>query len=173
MKVIFLDVDGVLTSEDYLNGRELDLDENKIRILKTIQEKTASKIVLSSSWRHHKGKSIPNKLNPYDVLEKLLLKNGLTIYDITPTIKKIKKVNNHIMFYPIVNTDSKRGEEILSWINQNHPESFLIIDDNVHDYQECNLENNLLKTSYYDGGLKQEHIEKALEILNNENKKIK
>ena len=35
-KIIFLDVDEVLTHEDYLNGVEEDLDETKIKILKQI-----------------------------------------------------------------------------------------------------------------------------------------
>ena len=31
-KIIFLDVDGVLTHEDYLNGVEEDLDETELEI---------------------------------------------------------------------------------------------------------------------------------------------
>ena len=76
MKVIFLDVDGVLTSEDYLNGVEFDLSEEKIKLLKKIVEQTNAKIVLSSSWK--------NKTRNFPVLENLLNKNGLEIYDTTP-----------------------------------------------------------------------------------------
>lgn len=71
-KVIFLDVDGVLTHEDYLNGVEEDLDREKITFLKQIVEETDAKIVLSSTWRKCNKISIRTKRNPYQILEKLL-----------------------------------------------------------------------------------------------------
>lgn len=56
MKVIFLDIDGVLNVEN--NGRDEfgrvfnpDYSEN----LKTIIDQTSAKIIISSAWRHKKG----------------------------------------------------------------------------------------------------------------------
>ncbi len=56
MKVIFLDIDGVLNVED--NGRDefgrifnQDYSEN----LKTIIDQTGAKIIISSAWRHKTG----------------------------------------------------------------------------------------------------------------------
>lgn len=55
MKVIFLDVDGVLNSQDLFErcGEELvPIDEENIRYLKEIVDATGAQIVLSSSWRY-------------------------------------------------------------------------------------------------------------------------
>lgn len=165
MKVIFLDVDGVLTSEDYLNGVEFDLSEEKIKLLKKIVEQTNAKIVLSSSWK--------NKTRNFPVLENLLNKNDLEIYDTTPEIKRIRRINHKYMDLPIVNIDSKRGEEINKWVLDHNPESFVILDDNLHNFDKFDLDKHLVQTNYYDGGLKEEHVEKALEILNNKKKKLR
>ena len=54
MKVIFLDVDGVLNSQQLFEKCEDDqlisVDEDNIKNLKTIVDATGAKIVLSSSW---------------------------------------------------------------------------------------------------------------------------
>ena len=55
MKVIFLDVDGVLNSQSLFErcGEELvPIDEENIQYLKAIVDATNAKIVLSSSWRY-------------------------------------------------------------------------------------------------------------------------
>ena len=88
MKVIFLDVDGVLIHDESLDGINLHIDEEKIKILKEIVEKTDSKIVLSSAWRKEYNRDLPGKRNRYKVLENILNRNGLQIYDRTPIIKE-------------------------------------------------------------------------------------
>ena len=56
MKVIFLDVDGVLNSQQLFEKCEDDqlisVDEDNIKNLKTIVDATGAMIVLSSSWRY-------------------------------------------------------------------------------------------------------------------------
>lgn len=171
-KIIFLDVDGVLTHEDYLNGVEEDLDETKIKILKQIIDQTNAKIVLSSTWRKCSKISIKSKRNPYQVLEELLKRQGLEIYDKTPILHQIKKINNK-QINEIIKLEHKRAEEILTWLDNHNPESFVILDDNEHDFKKYDLESHLIKTSYYDGGLKEEHIPQIIEILNKTNKKTR
>lgn len=61
MNVIFLDIDGVLNNRDtfirrykeYLKTKvlTLEIDEEKVELLKSIVEITGYNIVLSSSWR--------------------------------------------------------------------------------------------------------------------------
>ena len=55
MKIIFLDVDGVLNSQDLLErcgeDKLVPIDEENIRCLKEIVDETGAEIVLSSSWR--------------------------------------------------------------------------------------------------------------------------
>ena len=72
-------------------------------------------------------------------------------------------------------TDDKewaaRGDGIKEWIKNSkvNVESFVILDDGIFDYDEENLMNNLVKTSFYGelGGLQPSHIQKAVNILNN------
>ena len=60
MKVIFLDVDGVLNSDEYFDkiknvnicGIESEIDVEKIKLLKKAVDETGANVVLSSSWRY-------------------------------------------------------------------------------------------------------------------------
>lgn len=61
----------------------------------------------------------------------------------------------------------------MTWLDNHNPESFVILDDNEHDFKKYDLESHLVKTSYYDGGLKEEHIPQIIEILNKTNKKTR
>jgi len=53
--IIFLDIDGVLNSEEYCislgKGGRLGIDPEKVKIFDRIIEETGADIVLSSSWR--------------------------------------------------------------------------------------------------------------------------
>ena len=59
MKVIFLDIDGVLNSRAYDRKRnwneQSDIDETRLTLVKEIVDATEAKIVLSSTWRQHLG----------------------------------------------------------------------------------------------------------------------
>ena len=114
MKVIFLDVDGVLNSDDYfdkienmnIEGIENDIDVEKIKLLRMAIEETDAKVVLSSSWRYtRKAQS----------LKELLLRYGIYVNS-TPFL-------NH-----------ERGKEIKEWIKNNRDiEDFVILDDEIFD----------------------------------------
>lgn len=109
MKIIFLDIDGVLNSQLFYTKRKRqkgqskedyhlqNIDSKPIEFLNELIEKTGAKIVISSSWR------IGNTM-PY--LQSLLNKKGLKgeIIAFTPMLK-----------YP----GALRGNEIYLWINQN------------------------------------------------------
>ena len=59
MKVIFLDVDGVLNSDEYIDKiRKLNVNTikskvsvNKIGLLKQAVDETGARVVLTTSWR--------------------------------------------------------------------------------------------------------------------------
>ena len=57
MKIIFLDIDGVLNSREYDRKRnwneQTDIDETRLPLVKEIIDKTGAKIVLISTWRNH------------------------------------------------------------------------------------------------------------------------
>ena len=151
MKVIFLDIDGVLNSHQYLSqvafgeaGIYDELDPEKLTLLKTLVKQTGANIVLSSSWRESF-----EDMNPLDYVARNLLaafeEHGLTIYDMTPLVK------------------AQRDEEIRQWLSCHAAvESFVILDDEQYDWKE--LEVNWVKTSYY-MGLTEENVRAALRIL--------
>ena len=77
MKVIFLDIDGVLNSDEYLKkvkrlhiqGIESEIDINKIKLLKKAVDETKAKVVLTSSWRFtRKAQSLRNLLANYGIM---------------------------------------------------------------------------------------------------------
>ena len=173
MKVIFLDIDGVLnTSETFRRRRinyektkkwDLEIDLHRVARLKYIINMTGAKVVLSSSWRlfgDFKNGEFITKSNQLKQLLEIFSSFGISIYDVTP----------HIDY------GSNREEEIKKWLMGKDIESFVIIDDETSFLMEfCNKE--LVKTSFLkDGvmlenmddcaGLCDEHVNKAIAILN-------
>lgn len=106
MKVIFLDVDGVLNSMQ--DGYSFELETNKhFELLKQIIDKTNAKLVLSSSWRIG--------IRPNDTIHTKLKEFGMSIYDCTPILK-----------------GKTRGDEIQAWLDQHQDvERFIILDDDI------------------------------------------
>ena len=51
-KIIFLDIDGVLATPEYLKDGQWALNPDKQKLLGEILAETDAKIVLSSSWRY-------------------------------------------------------------------------------------------------------------------------
>lgn len=165
MKVIFLDVDGVLNTEEtfernyqeYLKTgiRKEPIDEFRVKYLKDIIDNTGAEIVLSSSWRLHcefDERRIVSEQSHMKYLLQLLAKYGMTLYDITGYDK-----------------NGNRGNEIIEWLNQNDVESFVVLDDSISDLGEF-VDKELIRTSFYKGensGLCQHHIEVAINKLNN------
>ncbi len=130
MKVIFLDIDGVLNTINTFKKRyeywqktniwTLEIDEFRVKSLKEIVNKTNAKIVLSSSWRCFWSLENETLIPLNDKAREftnLLKKYNLDIYSITPYDK------NRI-----------RQKEINQWLNNhNDIESFVILDDESYD----------------------------------------
>ena len=92
MKIVFLDIDGVLNSSFWNKNHQEEMregiliDKEKIVILATLIRKTDAKIILHSGWRNW----FDDKLNPIRIEAEYLvdfLKNeGLLIDDVTPDL---------------------------------------------------------------------------------------
>lgn len=128
MKVIFLDVDGVLNSDEYFNSIkdkkintiENQIDINKVKLLKQAVNTTGAKLVLSSSWRYTK-----NANN----LKALLLNYGM-IVDSTPFL------------------NNERGKEIKKWLEEHkNVEDYVILDDEIFKSYDEELLKKLVKIS--------------------------
>lgn len=159
-KIIFLDLDGVLNSQktfmenheyhmffckyqsegfdDIVKNRMLEIDFDKVYMLIDICNLTGAKIVVSSSWR---------RLYDYPLIEEKLVFLGLPIVGVTPFI------DGH-----------RRGDEIRKYLEENEVDDFVILDDDrFSDFNE--LENYLIKTSFYDDGLTEEIASDVVRVL--------
>lgn len=165
MKVIFLDIDGVMNnifslhrSRFYLDF-EIINDDNEVesvtddfcwvsmRVLNNIIESTEAKVVLSSTWRLFHSK---NEMN--QILKHYGFKGELI--DFTPKLP-YDKVNNK---YP------ERGLEIQKWLDEceSNIENFVILDD---DSDMAHLIDKLIKTDCH-FGLNHTHEELVIQMLN-------
>ncbi len=154
MKVIFLDIDGVLNwigCPDIIQDVYFVNDE-KIFLLKEIIDRTGAKVVLSSTWRFgwfDRDNGInTEKSYRFEKLEEKLADNGIEFLSKTPVIKH-----------------ASRGKVIQKWLenwNGEKIENFVILDDG------CSAEpyaDRLILTSTYKG-LQSEDVEKAVSLLN-------
>lgn len=82
MNIIFLDVDGVLTYNNYQNEETADIDIEKVKLLKQICDKTNSKVVISSSWR---GSETYTPYFYYTLVD-ILKRNGIEVLGDVPYI---------------------------------------------------------------------------------------
>lgn len=165
MKIIFLDVDGVLnTSQTFIDihnekSKRVEIDEFRVKTLSELVNKTGAKIVLSSSWRIFWDDNLIPLNRKAEEFNKIFDKYGLTIYSKTPYIK------------------GYRETEIDEWLNvHNNIENFVVIDDESFDLQKY-VGTKLIKTSKVKNGkmlknmddctgLCKHHIELAENILN-------
>lgn len=155
MKVVFLDIDGVLNTPSSKSrcGEYIGIDDDKVKRLADIVKRTNAQIVLISTWKKYWQKE--EKLKPLQdyvatYLDKKLVKFGLKVTD-----KTRDKVDGIYL---------SRGEGILEHIDRNHVKSFVILDDLQFDYDGCDLTDFFIKTKATIG-LTNEQVEKACKIL--------
>lgn len=152
MKVIFLDIDGVLncdTTTEMCAGYT-GIDRRKLKLFSQIVKTTGAQVVLTSTW---KDNWYPNDCDKYqqdelaDYLDTEFASFGITIYD--------KTVDN--LF--------NRGVGIKNWLEKQKVEKFVILDDMPFDYKEQNLLEFLVKTNTHIG-LTSTAVQQAISILN-------
>lgn len=142
MKVIFLDIDGVLNCQSFfaneqrpISGPYAFLDKNRLLLLHAIVSQTDAKIILSSTWKV----SLNKKLQAQDLMGTFLLD---ALNDV------------HLqLFDKTEQTRLPRGDEIRRWLFL-HPEvtHFIILDDLTEidaNWQE--LTPHLVQTDYFNG----------------------
>ena len=160
-KIIFLDIDGVLNSIDYFAQTKdckgyTEIKPEKVKLLKEIIDRTGAQIVLSSTWRDLAQRENEPEHPMYTYLTDTLKEYGMEIVDHTPYIGQ------------------DRPKEIKAWLDnqQDMTIRFVSLDDDFpkHKYDEVGIGDCLVRTSFYekDGGLRKEHVEKTVEILNRE-----
>lgn len=160
MKVIFLDIDGVLncaTSKSSCiddDGRVIKgIDSDKVKRLAKIVEATGAQIVLSSDWKDGWSKYYTSpKPSHAKYLDNHLYKKGkLTIKDKTPITYK------GTWF---------RGEEIITYLKTHRDiENYVILDDTFYDdFANKEIEEHLVLTNR-EVGLTDGDVKNAIKIL--------
>lgn len=137
MKVIFLDIDGVLNNDKSMM-RGIHLDNELCQIVGRIRKCTGAVIVVSSAWR---------VLHTVEQLEIMLFNAGLQSLILDKTD----------------NRGNIRGNEIQRWLDA-HPEveSYVILDDSC-DIQEDQMNNFVRMDGHI--GITDADSEKAINIL--------
>jgi hypothetical protein len=119
MKILFLDIDSVMTVHDWNKAdpprdqfNMLPFTEECVDALNEIISKTNCKIVLSSDHRNN---------HSLKTLNDIFIFNGCIDgpIDITPSSKKYKGDN----------LDDGRAHEISMWLNNNHGDTWVAVDD--------------------------------------------
>lgn len=124
MKVIFLDIDGVLNSERLKDtDNEQVIDRYAVNVLKQIIDQTDATIVLSSGWRFWFDDNMEpqeeNSRQLYDILNEYGLRLSSKTSDFCTEEIRINKTFSHV-----------KAQEIKAWINE-HPqvEKYVVLDD--------------------------------------------
>jgi len=177
MKIIFLDVDGVLNTEHifldqtrvskWLKMTTVDMRKDQVlsihlQNLKNLLDSTNAKIVLSSDWRTADSAMIA-------------LRSRMEQFDIKPWFSVTRSYNKSMksLGWPHkMSVRHPRGMEIHAWLERwsgEEIESFAIVDDNTivgrYDREELSyLKEHTVYTDPYEG-LTSEKVERLVEIL--------
>jgi hypothetical protein len=140
MRVVFLDIDGVLNSADYLYSLRRrpgthKIDPLAVQRLNRITDATGAVIFVSSTWRIMGLKAIRTLLREHGVTAKIV--------GVTPDDNRI------------------RGLQIAQCINTHDVDAYVILDD---DADMGRLMSRLVQTDF-DHGLTDEHAARAIAVL--------
>lgn len=172
--VVFLDFDGVLNSVSWtrpLHGwpsrdahchvcaESIAFDPVNVRRLNRITGGTGAKIVVSSSWRHRypMRADLVHLLNGAGVHGQVIGRTSLDWEPGSPNGIIVAK---------------SRGVQIQQWLSsiRNKIRSWIILDD-VNEFDEFG-KDRWIETSWANGGLLDEHVELAIDMLREPSKKI-
>lgn len=174
-RVLFLDVDGVLNSTDWFRRRpkrtaltdnmsvaEIErvradhgFDPVCISRLNTLVRRAGCVVVISSTWR----KINRENTSQHDPVKRMLAHRGFEHPDLvvsaTPCFDRVVSPSGMMSAQP-------RGLEIQAWLDAFHTKSFVILDD---EDDMAHLRHRLVQTSFDDGGLLDEHVDRAVAML--------
>ncbi len=163
MKVLFLDIDGVLNANGSYkaDSESRNLDPRCVANLNRLVQTTDCKIVLSSAWRY----MILNGAMTIKGFQYMLRTHGVTKYlEIIDTLP----ADNQLEFVAGSNKAPGRGQAIHEWVEKAKPEAkpekWAIVDDLDVSYGICKECPNFVQTNP-NVGLTEEDTTRLLEIL--------
>lgn len=149
---IFLDVDGVLNSENYIikcykkHHKPMSMNcvpfdpkclNNLMKLVQIIENHFEVKLVLSSTWRLSEI--------DYEIVNARLAEYGLKLSGKTPNLRAI------------------RGEEIMSYLSDKFYNDIIILDDDINDIINF-YPHNVIKTNFKTGFTKS-CLNKAIKLI--------
>ena len=171
MKVIFLDIDGVLKEEDY----NAEFKDECFERLKQIVDATGAEIILDSSWR----------IDYWDFVENNYKTTDTQILDLYNHFEKYGLKAAGRTDYTIRSGPDSRPSEIRRWLaDQPDVDTFCIIDDDdfyrwkwlsqflVITRTRVFQERNEKRYERWKHTLSDADVLKAIEILNRDNKSL-
>ncbi|MCR4319771.1 MAG: HAD domain-containing protein [Candidatus Brocadiaceae bacterium] len=147
MKIIFLDIDGVLVNRESLikqSGRHAKGHPDCVMAFNKIIEATKANVVISSVWRSFGVQKMRILLREWGVKS--------SVIDCTP---QLESMVNGLYISP------SRGAEIQAWLDKNPCDDFIIIDD---DRDMIHLMPRLIQTKF-EIGLTMQDADKAIELF--------
>lgn len=165
MKLVFLDIDGVMTSTletpgSYINHNENEYGASPLCVKRLIDlcEKTNSKIIISSNWRKFDSFGSHSRwFNPFtgkynqNPMPKLIDQLGELYIGSLPKVRHLNK-----------------SQALKIWFDETelNVDNYVIFDDDLNEqFQESEFKNNFILTDF-EIGLTDDDCEKALKILN-------
>jgi len=120
MKVIFLDVDGVLNAAE---DKDQAIDRHAVGILKRVIDETGAEVVLSSGWRFWFDDDMEPREGQAQCLCGILNEYGITLLDKTPDFST-EEIRETRTFSHV------KAQEIRAWLKA-HPqtEEYVVLDD--------------------------------------------
>lgn len=162
MKIIFLDIDGVLNCNFWNDSHQREIsdgiliEEEKVKLLSEIMNNSGAQIVLHSGWRFWFDQDRkPTKFESEKLIE-LFEKYNLSIASMTPdfTTEEIRLTRKFSLV---------KAKEILAWLVE-HPdvEQWIVIDDlDLHEEQVASHQVRTDPTN----GLTKEDVALAIRML--------
>lgn len=160
MKILFLDIDGVLNNRKTIQrpmipwdgGHHHEFDPDCVHLLNYICEETGCLLVLSSSWRNGTEER-------FESTKKYIAFQGVETPIIARTPRAFRLIDENGDY---TGRWSKRGQEIDKWLStRNDIDRFAIIDDDTDMVPHM---DKLVKTEF-DIGLQKCHMDPLLVLL--------
>lgn len=160
--VIFLDVDGVLNSQNWNKEHEKEIreglliDSEKVELLGQLVAQTGAKLVLHSGWRFWFDENLQPVRREAQYLQELLRNQKMKIYSVTPdfSTEEIRRTKKFSLV---------KAREIHVWLGAHKETAVWIVLDDL-DLHDGEIVRRQIKT---DGrlGLTKKDVEKARQIL--------